>query len=319
VASVRRVDDHGYDVRVAKVNVRVAQPGDARVIAEVWAGAIPYMVRSVERAFSDLDCDAAMGRKRWVAELDDVVVGTATARRGPDRQVIVAVEVHRAYRGRGVGNALLRAILVAFPDAGALTAVCDHDPTSIAFGAKRGFVPEGVHWLWSVDPRTVAAPGPVPAGLTAVTLDTLSDLHMLLDAHNAAAQDDPSGVTRTYTLEEFQDNWWRSPDNAADLSWALIDGAATPPVIAAFTSMQVDRPRGRAWSSMTATRSEYRDRGLATWVKRRSLVALAAANITEAWTANDASNAAMLAINESLGYRPAARSLRLRCRLDHRT
>jgi GNAT superfamily N-acetyltransferase len=304
---------------VAEVTVRAAQFQDASVIAEIWLAAVPYLVRSVERAFSDLDRDAGIGRKRWVAELDGSVVGTATARRAADSQVVIAVEVHPAYRGRGVGNALLRAIIVAFPDAGALTAVCDHDPTSIAFGAKRGFVPEGVHWLWSVDPSTVAAPGPVPAGLTAMSLDALSDLQMLLDAHNAAAQDDPSGVTRTYTLEEFHANWWRSPDNAADLSWALIDDAATPPVIAAFTSAQVDRSRGRAWSIMTATRSEYRDRGLATWVKRRSLAALAAAKITEAWTANDASNATMLAINESLGYRPAARSLRLRCRLDRRT
>jgi GNAT superfamily N-acetyltransferase len=295
------------------VIVRDARPADARQIADIWAAAIPFLARSAARAAADLERDGPAGRRRWVAELDGAVVGTASARPSAEGATI-AVEVDPRCRGHGVGGALLDAAVTAFPDARTLTGVCGHDPSAIAFSAKRGFVADGVHWLWSVDPRSVAPAGPVPAGLVAVPLDALADLQMLLDAHNASVQDDPSGLSPTYTLAELRAGWWSSPDHAPELSWGLVDETATPPVIAAFTRAQVDRGRGRAWSSMTATRAEYRGRGLALWVKRRTLAALAGAGVTEAWTANDASNAAMVAINQSLGYRPMARSLRLRCK-----
>jgi GNAT superfamily N-acetyltransferase len=82
-----------------------------------------------------------------------------------------------------------------------------------------------------------------------------------------------------------------------------------------FTSLQVDQARGRAWSAMTGTHPDHRGRGLAGWVKRRSVNALAAAGVGEAWTANDATNAPMIAVNESLGYRLAGRTIRVRRRL----
>jgi hypothetical protein len=68
---------------------------------------------------------------------------------------------------------------------------------------------------------------------------------------------------------------------------------------------------------MTATRRDRRGRGLATWVKRRTLAAAAGAGITEACTANDAANAPMIAVNDALGYRPTARSIRVSRRLPH--
>jgi hypothetical protein len=57
---------------------------------------------------------------------------------------------------------------------------------------------------------------------------------------------------------------------------------------------------------MTGTRAGHRGRGLATLAKAHSLQALAAAGVTRAATGNDEANAAMLAINGRLGYRPIA-------------
>jgi hypothetical protein len=50
-------------------------------------------------------------------------------------------------------------------------------------------------------------------------------------------------------------------------------------------------------------------------VKQRALNEVAAAGVTEALTANDATNVPMLAVNEALGYRPRARTIRVERRL----
>lgn len=295
--------------------MRDAQPDDAAGIAQVWAAAMPHLVRSAARAAADLRQDEAVARRRWVALLDGTVVGTGTARRVDDDSVFLTVEVLPERGSRGVGTALLAAAVTAFPGATVLTSVCRDDPIALAFSVRNGFLPDGENRVVRVDPASVGPAGPAPEGLTATTLDRLPDLDVLVAAHNAAAVDDPSGLSRTYTRTTFLADWWDSPDNAPELSWALLDPAGPSPVVASFTSVQVDRPRGRAWSAMTATHPAYRGRGLAGWVKRRSLNALAAAGVGEAWAANDATNAPMIAVNDALGYRPVGRSIRVQRRL----
>lgn len=295
--------------------MRDAQPDDAAGIAQVWAAAMPHLVRSAARAAADLRQDEALARRRWVALLDGTVVGTGTARRVDDDSVFLTVEVLPERGSRGVGTALLAAAVSASPGATVLTSVCRDDPIALAFSVRNGFLPDGENRVVRVDPASVGPAGPAPEGLTATTLDRLPDLDVLVAAHNAAAVDDPSGLSRTYTRTTFLADWWDSPDNAPELSWALLDPAGPSPVVASFTSVQVDRPRGRAWSAMTATHPAYRGRGLAGWVKRRSLNALAAAGVGEAWAANDATNAPMIAVNDALGYRPVGRSIRVQRRL----
>lgn len=300
---------------MAEVTVRDARVDDARAIGEVWATALPYLVRSSARAAVDIQEDATLDRRRSVGVLDGEVVGTGTARRVADDEVYLSVEVRPDRGSRGVGAALLRTVVSAFPDATSLTAVSSDDPIAMAFGIRHGFLPDGEHLISMVAPGSVAKAGRAPEGLRAVTCDNLPDVQILIDTHNAAANDDPSGLSRQYTWETFHADWWNSPDNAPDLSWALLDDVGGTPVVAAFTSMQVDRTRGRAWSAMTATHPSYRGRGMAGWVKRRALNGLAKAGFAEAWTGNDATNAPMLTVNEALGYRPAATSIRLLRRL----
>ena len=302
------------------MTVRDAQHADCVAIGEIWAAAIPYLVRSADRVAFDLDADARLGRRHWVAVIDGRLVGTAVARPVAEDEVFLGVEVHPDYGSRGVGLALLRSAVPAFPGVTNLAAVCRDDPISLGFAVRNGFLPEGEHRVCRVDPGTVTDAGPPPDGLRAVPLTDLDDLSQLLATYNSAAADDPSGLSREYTLEQFHADLWESPDNAPELSWALLaDDPAAPhgSVVASFTSMQLDRGRGRAWSGMTATRPSYRGRGLATWVKRRTLNAVAEAGVTEAWTANDATNAPIVAVNEALGYVPAGKSISVRRRLHH--
>jgi GNAT superfamily N-acetyltransferase len=302
---------------MAEVTVRDARPDDATAIAEVWAAASPLIVRSSARAAADLVADPALGRRRWVAVVGDEVVGTSTARRTGEDAAQVAVEVHPGHGSSGVGSALLRATVGAFPDAHELTAICSDDPISLTFAVRHGFVPTGEHQMSGVDPATVPPVGLAPPGLSPVRLDILTDLDGVLDTHNRCAADDPSGLSHVYTREEFLADWWDGADNSPELSWALLDPTGETPVVATFTSVQVDRERRRSWSAMTATRPEYRGRGLAHWVKQKMLNEVASAGITEALTGNDASNAPMLAVNDALGYRPRARTLRVQRRLTH--
>jgi len=299
------------------VTVRDARAGDAAAIAGVWSGAVPYLVRSDERAVADLADDKVLQRKRLVGLLDGVLVGTGTARRAGPEEVFLTVEVLPEHGSRGVGTSLLRSLVADISRPQDLTSVCRGDAISMAFAVRNGFLPAGEHRISRIDPVQAPDPGDVPAGLEAVTLGSMVDLEPLLDAYNTAAADDPSGLSRQFTREEFLADWWNSPDNAPDHSWALVDQRDRGPVVASFTSVQVDPVRGRAWSTMTATHPSHRGKGLARWVKARSLRALADAAIGEAWTANDATNVAMLAVNEALGYEAVTTSVRVQRRLSH--
>lgn len=298
-----------------EVTVRDARHEDAADIHAVWAAAIPYLVRSAQRAEADLRADATLGRRRWVGLVDSVVAGTATARVVAPGESFVDVEVRPELGSRGVGRALLAQTLAAFEGIRQVVAVCNQDPIALSFAIRHNFLPDGEHRVALVDPRTVTAAGPAPDGLTAVRLDRVPDLTALLATHNTAARDDPSGLSRELTPETFRTEWWDAPDHAPEVSWALLDESGPAPVVAAFTTVQVDRVRGVAWSGMTGTGTAYRGRGLATWVKRRTLTALAEAGVTEARTANDATNAPMLAVNAALGYRASVTSVRVRRRL----
>jgi GNAT superfamily N-acetyltransferase len=296
---------------MAEVTVRDAQRGDARAIGEIWSSALPYLVRSAARAAADMREDRTLRRRRWVGVDGGAVVGTATARLVGEHDVFLSVEVHPDHGSRGIGTALLTAATHAFPEAVHLRAVSNGDPISLAFAVRNGFLPEGEHRIAFVDPGAVPDVGPAPEGLRAVTLDALPDLRMLLETYNLSAGDDPSGLSRRYTMYQMRADWWDSPDNASDLSFGLIDDSPARPVLASFTSVQVDRDRARSWSSMTATHPAYRGRGLARWVKGRMLNSLVEGGVTEAWTGNDSTNQPMLAINRRLGYFTSATSVRL--------
>jgi GNAT superfamily N-acetyltransferase len=300
---------------VQAVTVRDAQKGDAASIGDIWSSAVPYLVRTPARAAADMREDRTLRRKRWVGVVDNVVAGTATARQVGEREVFVTVEVHPDHGSRGVGTSLLMTAVNAFSGITMLRSVSNGDPISMSFAVRNGFLPEGEHHIALVDPGTVDKVEPAPRDLRPVTLDALPDLRMLLETYNLSALDDPSGLSRRYTMYQLRADWWDSPDNAPDLSFGLVDDTAPRPLLASFTSVQVDRHRGRSWSSMTATHPSYRGRGLATWVKHRMLNALVDAAITEAWTGNDTLNKPMLRVNETLGYQPAATSIRLARRL----
>jgi RimJ/RimL family protein N-acetyltransferase len=175
----------------------------------------------------------------------------------------------------------------------------------MSFSVRFGFLPIGERLVATVGTAEITDPGPPPGGLRAITLDRLPSLSMLLDTYNLATSGDPDSLTVPLTLKELRQGWWSSPDNASDLSWGLVADSPSAPLLTSFCSTTLDRERGRAWSAMTATDPSYRRRGLASWVKRRSLRSLHEAGVAEASTTVDAGNTAMATLNQALGYRPS--------------
>ena len=302
-----------------EVTVRDAQGGDAALISEVSSAAVPYLVRSAEQVTADLRKDRRLGRLRWVATVGEDLVGTATARRVADhdgeREVLVSVEVHPSFGSRGVGTSLLLTAAGAVPGATLLEAYSRDDPVSMAFAVRTGFLPEGEPEVAFVDPATVPDAGPEPHGLRATTLVALPDLGMLLGMHNLAAAHDPARLVRRLTMYQLRSEWWDDPDHATDLSFGLLAPGRSGPVLAAFTSVRVDRRRGRSRGGLTLTHPEHRGLGLELWVRQRTLNALAAAGVRESWTGYVGPEAPLRPVDEALGYRPAGHQVQVQRRL----
>jgi hypothetical protein len=275
---------------VPEVTVRDAHRGDASAIGDVSAAAVPYLVRSAARVTAEIRDDARLGRRRLV------------------------VKVRPDQGSQGIGTTLLRAAADSFGTANRLVALGNGDPISMAFAVRNGFLPEEEEHFAMVRPATLAPVGAEPEGFRAATLEALPDLRMLLETQNSAAAGDPG--RRRLTMYQLRDEWWDRADNAPDLSWGLLAEGRSGPVLAAFTSVEVDRERSRAWTTLTATHPSYRDQDLAHWVRARTLASLASAGVAEAWTSTEPAQGAVLPEEELLGYHHAATAVRLVRRLS---
>ncbi|MGN6575048.1 MAG: GNAT family N-acetyltransferase [Nocardioides sp.] len=279
------------------MQLRFATGGAAEGWAQVRVAASPYLLATEASVRHDLAEDTNTLARYVVVEHGEVL-GIGRVRRHPDEEPSVMVMVHPDHAGRGVGRCLLDRLLEVVGDVTA-SALVNGDDRSLAVAAHWGFVPEREHRVSAVDPRTAPEPAATPAGLRVVPLDVPGP-RAVWECRQATAADDPSGLTRPAPCEHFLGTDWSGPLHRADLGRAVLEGER----VLAYT--QVDVAGDRAWTTMTGCLPEHRGRGLATLAKAHSLRALAGAGVTQAGTGNDGANAAMLAVNRRLGYRPIA-------------
>jgi GNAT superfamily N-acetyltransferase len=280
------------------MQLRFATAGAAGGWAEVQLSASPFLVSSEESVLHDM-AHHPRTLARYVVVEDGRVLGLARMRESRADEVSATVQVHAAHRDRGVGRLLLDRVLRVAAGR-SIAGVVNGDERCLAVSDHWGFVRERAHRVSAVDPREVPAPPPTPEGLAVVALDELEP-EAVWSCLGKVATDDPSGLTRPMRLEEFIATEWADPLHRPDLGRAVVDGAGTVAAFAEITAAQ-----GRAWNAMTGTLPSHRGRGLARLVKAHALAACAAAGITTCSTANDDANAPMLAVNDRLGYRPAA-------------
>lgn len=279
------------------MQLRFATGGAAAGWAEVQRSASPFLVSSKDSVLHDMATHPGT-LARYVVVEDGQVLGLTRVRESRPGEVRAMLQVHADHQGRGVGRLLLDQVL-RVAGGRSVAGVVNGDDHSVAVSEHWGFARERRHRISAVDPREAPAPPETPAGLRVVPLADV-DPAQVWECLQVTAPDDPSGMTRPVPREEFLAVDWADPQHRPDLGRAALAGDT----VVAYA--QVDAASDRAWSSMTGTRPEHRGRGLATLVKAHALAAMAAAGVTLCSTGNDRANAAMLAVNDRLGYRPSA-------------
>ncbi len=139
----------------SSISVRRATPSHAAAIREIaqsaWRATYRGMLKDetiewfVERAYSEERVALRIERhETWVAELDGVVTAfaeTAVEAAEPDRVTLVAIYASPGMRGRGLGSALLDAIIDAHPDLPIVADVLTGNRLGELFYEARGFEP----------------------------------------------------------------------------------------------------------------------------------------------------------------------------------
>jgi Acetyltransferase (GNAT) family. len=215
----------------------------------------------------------------------------------------VNLVVASAHRRQGVGSELYRLgeehALTLQP--AALMSEFFENNDGVRFVTKRGYREVRAETTSVLDPRTVSA-GP-PTGIDIQPVRDV-DPRLVYAVDEAATRDMP--LTEPFDevpYEEWVGHVLDHPLFTLDGSFvALEDGIAT-----AVSMLTVDAESGRASNMFTGTLREYRGRGLGLAVKLASTNWAAQNGITQVVTANDETNAPMLAINRRLGYVPAGR------------
>lgn len=240
-----------------------------------------------------------IGRARLRWEVSERVVGTFWIGVRPDG------------RGRGVGSALFdraqRHLLAA--GAEVLESFAEKEDGR-SFLARRGFrASGGEHLLVLEAPAADLSALPALEAAKAEEAFVIAPLGDVLDrqrelhaVYAAAAADVPEDFTvDDIRFEEWLDECLGDPDLSHGGSAVVLHEAR--PV--AFAFLIVD-DQGRAVNDMTGTLAEFRRLGLARLAKLATIRWATQNRVATIVTGNDDDNAAMLALNKSLGYLPLA-------------
>ena len=232
-----------------------------------------------------------------LATFDGTVVGSGVADRSDTAGGgFVAPRVLPEHRRRGVGSALLTVLAdhvaaLGLPEVRAMV----EESRSLGFAEHFGFVEvdrqiEQVRAVGDEPP-----PSALPAGVDVLTLDQHPQLWAsCFDGFGREALADfalfePLEIS----AEQWNTSWAGDP-----MFLALYNGEV---IGCAGLDRDTDRPE-RGENALTAVRRDWRGRGIASHLKRRTLQWAAENGLTELYTWTQAGNTSMLRLNEHLGY-----------------
>ncbi len=231
-----------------------------------------------------------------LATLDGTVVASGVADRSDSGGGFVAPRVLPEHRRRGVGAVLLRRLAdhVSTLGVSEVRAMVD-DPRSLGFAERFGFV-EVDRQVEQV--RTVGVEPPptaLPPGVDVLELDQHPELWAAcFDTFGRQVLADFAVFEPLQiSAEQWNTSWAGDP-----MFLALFGGDV---IGCAGLTRDSDRP-DRAENALTAVRRDWRGRGIASHLKRRTLCWAAEHGVTELYTWTQAGNTSMLRLNEHLGY-----------------
>lgn len=292
-------------------HVRLFDDSDAAAAAGIIADAFPFLVSGADYLkYRRAIAAPRLQRLDLVAEVDGEVVGYAASTRDehvPDLtkvQLIVAANRRR----QGIGSALFDRLSTHWNDSGA-GAIATHGSGQPAydFAAHRGFNKTRAQRVSQLPLTEFTHRPTAPVGITLRRTAELADLRPVHEVESATVADIPGEEEpQPVSFDDWMDLYGNDPRMDRDNTVVAFDGDR--PVSLAW----LDREADVVWSGYTCTLPLYRGRGLALTVKTAALAHARDDGATVAYTNNDATNAAMLAVNTKLGYRPYVEQYELR-------
>lgn len=247
----------------------------------------------------------------WVADDDGVIAYAVAMRRWwhAANDAYAWVGVVPDARGRGVGWALWDAAEGHAKLLGAARLFSDvvHDPAGDAFLKTRGFRLDRIDYVSKVEPASVdlaqldqLREDAGRDGYSVTSLRDVADREALYRLDVELSNDMPgSDSPHSFSFEEWEQDLLEDPDLDLDGSVVVLhDGR---PVAVALLTVDPDARRAR--NEMTGTAREHRGHRLATLAKLEAIRWARENGIESIITDNAEQNAAMLAINERLGYK----------------
>jgi mycothiol synthase len=241
-----------------------------------------------------------------LASADGTVVGSGMADRSETTGgAFATARVVPEQRRRGVGSAILRVLAdhcagLGLPELRASV----EDEGSLAFAHAFGFVEvdRQVEQVRAVGDER--APADLPPGVSVIELSERPELWaQCYDTFGVEVLSDfavfePLDIS----AEQWNSSWAGDP-----MFLALHEGEV---IGCAGVHRDTDRPE-RGENALTAARRDWRGRGIAAHLKRRTLHWAAENGLTELYTWTQAGNTAMLRLNEHLGYVTGQQSVTL--------
>jgi GNAT superfamily N-acetyltransferase len=296
-----------------EVVIRAATADDIAAIAGLRANALPdAIITPAGMALWYVNLRPEASLLLLVGEAAGEVVAQCTALRDGNESSdagMLDVVVAAGRQRHGIGAHLASTGLAHLTSIGirSVDAASIDGPAQRALATRFGFVEARASNVFAVDPRTVDPYGvdaTIPPGVSIRSFAEIDDPRDLYELARELAVDVPGGDTEL-RFDQWTARYWRTlfADDHASLA-AYVNGE-----LAALTIIRVDRPTGRASNDLTGTRRAYRGRGLARLLKTHSLRRAAAVGAAIAFTTNHESNAAIMAVNERLGYRQSSRRI----------
>jgi RimJ/RimL family protein N-acetyltransferase len=257
--------------------------------------------------------------ERWIAEADGVPIGYAT--------LFHTEWAHTTERNCNAsvgwlpGSAAILPELIAFVEVRAraleslrLQVYCREDESAVVEAlVSAGFQLDSLAKVWELD--LVGNRGRLTE-LAAASRAAMADqlIHVIPLSEHAGAEpyrelyeawsDSRLDMPRSHEMMavpyELFRSWHRSPDHRADRTWIAVDEGR----IVGLSFLKYPPAGGRVWTGFTGTVASHRGLGIARAVKMETLFQAIELGVATVRTDNDKRNAAMLHINEELGYTP---------------
>jgi GNAT superfamily N-acetyltransferase len=295
-----------------EVSIRPLDPErDAAGVVELIREVFPYTVTTVESWRQQYASIPERARNAaWIAAADGLIAGRAEAHLNwfsESGTAVGGVSVRNGFRRRGIGTRLWELVddhVHELAPTRMLTSFVETDD-GVAFAQARGFVEARAETLSCVDPRIVDTSA-LDAIAPSIRIVPLRDVPVE-EIYEVDVMTTPD-VPMTDELTDIRfDDWlnaiWRRPTITQDGSFAAV----VDDRVVCITMLGANLEVGRGFNEYTGTLSTYRRSGLAFLVKLASLRWAAANGIEAVWTTNDETNAAMLSVNQRLGYRRSVR------------